>query len=61
MSASGPTALALAKTEPGGAGWKLLTFLCCAFAECFFFFGSSLPIALVAWILAWACAMAMRE
>jgi hypothetical protein len=27
-----PMALALAETGPGGAGWKLLTFLCCIFA-----------------------------
>jgi thiosulfate reductase cytochrome b subunit len=54
-----PMALALA-TGPGGAGWKLLTFLCCTFAAWFFFFASSLLIALVAWVLAWACAMAMR-
>ena len=30
-----PMALALAETG-GGAGWKLLTFLCCAFAAWFF-------------------------
>ena len=60
MSASGPMALALAETGPGGAGWKLLTFLCCAFAGGFFFFTSSLLIALAAWLLAWACAVAMR-
>jgi hypothetical protein len=52
-----PMALALANTEPGGAGWKLLTFLCCAFAWWSFFFTSSLLIAFVAWVLAWACAM----
>jgi hypothetical protein len=55
-----PMALALAETGPGGAGWKLLTFLCCAFAGGFFFFTSSLLIALAAWLLAWACAVAMR-
>jgi hypothetical protein len=56
-----PMALALAEIGPGGAGWKLLTFLCCAFAAWFFFFAStSLLIPLVAWLLAWACAMAMR-
>jgi hypothetical protein len=55
-----PMALALAETGPGGAGWKLLTFLCCAFAGGFFFFSSSLLIALAAWLLAWACAVAMR-
>jgi hypothetical protein len=56
-----PMALALAEMGPGGAGWKLLTFLCCAFAAGFFFFAStSLLIPLVAWVLAWACAMAMR-
>jgi hypothetical protein len=32
-----PMALALAETGPGGAGWKLLTFLLCAFAWSFFF------------------------
>jgi hypothetical protein len=56
-----PMALALANTEPGGAGWKLLTFLCCTFAAWSFFFAStSLLIPLVAWLLAWSCAMAMR-
>jgi hypothetical protein len=56
-----PMALALARTGPGGAGWKLFTFLCCTFAGWCFFFASSLLIALVAWVLAWACAtMAMR-
>ena len=34
-----PLTLALADTGPGGAGWKLLTFLCCTFAAWFFFFG----------------------
>jgi hypothetical protein len=43
-------------TGPGGAGWKLLTFLCCAFAAWFFIFPSNLFIALVAW----ACAMALH-
>jgi len=47
-------------TGPGGAGCKLLTFLCCALAGWFFIFPSNLLIALVAWVLAWACAMAMR-
>src|SRR5215471_16338588 len=51
-----PMALALAETGPGSAGWKLLTFLCCAFAAWFFIFPSNVLIALVAW----ACAMAMR-
>jgi hypothetical protein len=56
-----PMALALAYTGPGGAGWKLLTFLCCAFAWWSFFFGPGLVIAIVAWVLAWACAtMAFR-
>jgi hypothetical protein len=55
-----PMALALAETGPGGAGWKLLTFLCCTFAAWSLFFASSMLIALVAWVLAWACAMAMR-
>ena len=52
-----PMALALAYTGPGGAGWKLLTFLCCVFAWWYLCFGSSLVIAFVAWVLAWACAM----
>ena len=52
-----PLTLALADTGPGGAGWKLLTFLCCTFAAWFFFFGSNQLIALVAWLLAWACGM----
>jgi hypothetical protein len=52
--------MTLVLDRPGGAGWKLLTFLCCTFAAWFFFFASSLLIALVAWVLAWACAMAMR-
>jgi hypothetical protein len=52
-----PMALALANAGPGGAGWKLLTFLCCTFTAWSFFFTSSLLIALVA---AWACAVAMR-
>jgi hypothetical protein len=55
-----PMALALAETGPGGAGWKLLTFLCCAFAAWFLIFPSNLLIAVVAWVLAWAVAMAMR-
>ena len=52
-----PMALALAEPGPGGAGWKLLTFVCCALAAWFFIFASSLLIAFVAWVLAWACAM----
>ena len=55
-----PMGLALAETGPGGAVWKLLTFLCCAFAAWFFIFPSNLLIALVAWVLAWACALVMR-
>ena len=55
-----PMALALAETGPGGAGWKLLTFVCCALAAWFIIFPSNLRIALVAWALAWACAMARR-
>jgi hypothetical protein len=47
-------------TGPGGAGWKLLTFLCCTLTAWLFFFGSNQLIALVAWALAWACAIAMR-
>jgi len=52
-----PLALALAEPGPGGTGWKLLTFLCCTFAGWFFFFGSNQLVALVAWLLAWACAV----
>ena len=55
-----PLALALAEPGPGGTGWKLLTFLCCACAAWWFFFASGLLIPLVAWLLAWASAMAMR-
>ena len=55
-----PMALALADTGPGGTGWTLLTFLCCAFAAWWFFFASGSLIPLVAWLLAWASAMAMR-
>jgi hypothetical protein len=55
-----PMGLALAETGPGGAGWRGLTFLCCALAAWFFIFPSNLLIALVAWLLAWACAIAMR-
>ena len=47
-------------TGPGRAGWKFLTFLCCTLTAWFFFFGSNQLIALVAWALAWACAMAMQ-
>jgi hypothetical protein len=47
-------------TGSGGAGWKLLTFLCCTLTAWFFFFGSNQLIALVAWAFAWASAMAMR-
>jgi len=55
-----PMALALADMGPGGAGWKILTFVCCAFAAFSLVFASGLPIAVVAWVLAWAVAMAMR-
>ena len=55
-----PMALALAELGSGGAGWKLLTFLCCSLAAWFFIFPSNLLIAFVAWVLAWACAMALR-
>jgi hypothetical protein len=55
-----PMALAVAEPGPGGAGWKLLTFLCCAFAAWFFIFPSNLLIALVAWGLAWAFATVTR-
>jgi len=55
-------ALAIAETRPGGASWKLLTFICCTVAAWFLFFAdnSGLLIAFVAWLLAWACALAMR-
>jgi hypothetical protein len=55
-------ALAIGGTKPGGAGWKLLTFICCAIAAWFLFFAktSGLVIAFVTWLLAWACALAMR-
>jgi hypothetical protein len=55
-------ALAIVETRPGGAGWKLLTFVCCAVAAWFLFFAetSGLVIAFVVWLLAWACALAMR-
>jgi hypothetical protein len=55
-------ALAIGETRPGGAGWKLLTFVCCAVAAWFLFFAetSGLVIAFVVWLLAWACALAMR-
>jgi hypothetical protein len=55
-----PMAWALAEMGPGGAGWKGLTFLCCAVAAWFFFFGSNQLIALVAWLLASAFALVMR-
>ena len=54
-------ALAIGETRPG-AGWKFLTFIGCAIAAWFLFFAetSGLAIAFVAWLLAWACALAMR-
>jgi hypothetical protein len=52
--------MTLVLDRPGGAGWKLLTFLCCALAAGLIVFTSSQLIALVAWVLAWACAMAMQ-
>jgi hypothetical protein len=59
-----PMALALVISEmrPRGAGWKLLTFICCTVAAWFLFFAdtSGLVIAFVAWLLAWACTLAMR-
>jgi hypothetical protein len=55
-----PFAFALAKPGPGGEAWTVLTFLCCSFAAWFFFFDSGLLISLVAWLLAWAFAMARR-
>jgi hypothetical protein len=53
-------AIVIAGPRPSGAGWKLLTFVCCTAAAWFPFFASSLVIAFVAWLLAWVCAMAMR-
>jgi hypothetical protein len=55
-----PLSLALAKPGPGGEGWTILTLLCCIFAVGFFYFASSLSVPLVAWLLAWACAMVRR-
>jgi hypothetical protein len=55
-----PMAFALAKPGPSGGGWTVLTFLGCSFAACFFFFDLGLLNLLVAWLLAWACAMATR-
>ena len=54
--------LAIGETRPGGAGWKLLTFICCTAAAWFLFFADSsgLVIAFVTWLLAWACALVMR-
>ena len=55
-------ALAIGETKPGGAGWKLFTFICCAVAAWFLFFAetSGLVIAFVAWLLACSCALVMR-
>ena len=55
-------ALAIGETKPSGAGWKLLTFICCAVAAWFFFFAetSGLVIAFVVWLLARACALVIR-
>jgi hypothetical protein len=55
-------ALVIGEMRPGSAGWKLLTFVCCTVAAWFLFFAetSGLVIAFVAWLLAWACAIAMR-
>jgi hypothetical protein len=55
-------ALVIGEMRPGGAGWKLLTFICCAVAAWFLFFAdtSGLLIAFVVWLLAWVCALAMR-
>ena len=55
-----PMALALAEPGPGCAGWKLLAFVCCALAAWVFIFASSLLIAFVTWVLAWACATVMQ-
>jgi hypothetical protein len=55
-----PMALALAQTGPGGAGWKVLTFVCCALAAWFFIFTSGPLLAFMTWVLAWICAIAMR-
>jgi hypothetical protein len=53
-------AIVIAETRPSGTGWTVLTFVCCTVAAWFLFFASSLVIAFVAWLLAWACAMALR-
>jgi len=54
-------ALAIGETKPGGAGWKVLTFICCTVAAWLLFFtDSSGLVAFVVWLLAWACALAMR-
>jgi hypothetical protein len=55
-------ALAIGETKPSGAGWKLLTFICCAVAAWFLFFAetSGLVIAFVVWLLARACALVIR-
>jgi hypothetical protein len=55
-------ALVIGEMRPGGAGWKLLTFICCSVAAWFLFFAdtSGLVIAFVVWLLAWVCALAMR-
>jgi hypothetical protein len=55
-------ALAIGETKPGGAGWKILTFICCTVTAWFLFFAdtSGLVIAFVVWLLAWAFALAMR-
>jgi hypothetical protein len=55
-----PSAFALAKPGPGGEAWTVLTFLCCSFAAWFLFFDSNLQVPLVAWLLAWACALARQ-
>jgi hypothetical protein len=55
-----PMAFVIAETGLGGAASKLLTFLCCTVAAWFFIFASNLRLARVAWVLAWACAMAIR-
>jgi hypothetical protein len=52
--------MTLVLDRPDGAGWKLLTFLCCALAWGVLVFTSSLLIAVVTWLLAWACATAMQ-
>jgi hypothetical protein len=54
------TQLSFGGADPQACTIRLLTFLCCACAAWWFFFASASLIPLVAWLLAWASAMAMR-